>query len=360
VPVKVGKLTEQVTQGKCRVMNKSIKLAKLTILVISIAWISNAIAIETPARGVIQGGVVHAAPGWFKDSFLEIADDVEEASEDNKHVLLFFQLNGCPYCDRMLSENFTAGPIKNNIQENFDVIAINVRGDREIAFNEDVSVTEKELSKLLKVRATPGILFLNADNKPVVRVDGYRSSERFSQILKYVSSKAYESQKLSDYLEQHLEQSAYTLLENPVFKQVSDLSSVKGPLAIIFEDGRCYDCDEFHKNLLGNSKVQKELTAFTIVRLDTDSKAIIEDVAGNKTTAKAMAERLSMTYRPGVALYANGELLHRYDSLLFSHHFKEGLRWVGSGAYKSEDYQSYSARRTEELLAAGVNINLGQ
>ena len=67
-----------------------------------------------------------------------------------------------------------------------------------------------------------------------------------------------------------------------------------------------------------------------------------------------------MTYRPGVALFADGELLRRYDSLLYRHHFKEGLRWIGSGSYKSEDYPTYSARRTEELLSAGQNIDLSR
>ena len=133
-------------------------------------------------RGVIKGGVAHAAPDWFKESFLDIREDVDEATEANRHVLLFFQLNGCPYCDRMLREAFETDPLMSYIQQHFDVIAINVRGDREIAFNEDTSVSEKELSELLKVRSTPGIMFLNADNKPVVRVDGYRAPERFKLV----------------------------------------------------------------------------------------------------------------------------------------------------------------------------------
>ena len=66
---------------------------------------ANANASEDVARGEVVGGVQHAAPDWFKESFLEIADDVDEASEAGKHVLLFFELNGCPYCDRMLQES---------------------------------------------------------------------------------------------------------------------------------------------------------------------------------------------------------------------------------------------------------------
>jgi hypothetical protein len=97
-----------------------------------------------------------------------------------------------------------------------------------------------------------------------------------------------------------------------------------------------------------------------MVRLDADTTTDIIDPAGNKTSPKVWAEQLGMTYRPGVVLYVDGKLLRRYDSLLFVHHFKEGLRWIGSGAYKQEDYESYSARRTEELLAAGIDIDLGR
>lgn len=318
------------------------------------------VSADTPNRGSIKGGVVHAVPDWFKESFLEIQDDVDEATEANKHVLLFFQLNGCPYCDRMLSEAFETDPLMSYIQAHFDVIAINVRGDREIAFNEEVSVTEKELSERLKVRATPGILFLNADNKPVVRVDGYRSPERFEHILRYVSSKAYESQKLSSYLDANLQRDLYSFRSNPMFTNVNDLSTVTGPLAIIFEDSGCNDCNEFHDELLAHPDVQQELQAFTVVRLDADSVEEIVDPAGNKTSPRAWAEKLEMTYRPGVVMYADGRLVQRYDSLLFRHHFKEGFRWIGSGAYKTEDYQAYSERRTEELLSAGVDIDLGR
>ena len=325
-----------------------------------VAIVAGNVSADTQNRGSIKGGVVHAVPDWFKESFLEIQDDVDEATEANKHVLLFFQLNGCPYCDRMLREAFESDPLMSYIQAHFDVIAINVRGDREIAFNEEVSVTEKELSETLKVRATPGILFLNADNKPVVRVDGYRSPERFEHILRYVSSKAYESQKLSSYLDAHLQRDLYSLRTNPMFRNVNDLSTVNGPLAVIFEDSGCNDCDEFHDELLAHPDVQKELQAFTVVRLDADSLEEIVDPAGNKTSHKAWAEKLEMTYRPGVVMYVDGRLLRRYDSLLFTHHFKEGFRWIGSGSYKTEDYQTYSERRTEELLSAGVDIDLGR
>jgi hypothetical protein len=65
-----------------------------------------------------------------------------------------------------------------------------------------------------------------------------------------------------------------------------------------------------------------------------------------------------MIYRPGILLFDEGKLLRRHDSLTFPHHFKESLRYVAGGYYKDLDYRSYSRQRTEELLKAGVIIDL--
>ncbi len=318
------------------------------------------ICADSKKVGQLKGGVTHEAPAWFKESFLEIQDDVDEAAEENKHVLLFFQLNGCPYCDRMLRESFETEPLTGYIKQHFDTIAINVKGDREIAFNDELSVTEKELSKILNVRATPAILFLNSENKTVVRVNGYRAPERFRHVLEYVSSKSYEQGTLANYFDKKLDKSVYKLRNNNLFSKTTDLSAVKGPLALLFEDGSCFDCNELHDKTLAKPEVQKELSAFTVVQLDVDSAAILIDTEGNKTTAKSLAQKHNMTYRPGVLMFDQGKLIRRYDSLLFSHHFKEGFRYVSGGYYKTQDYGDYSSKRTEELLSAGIDINLGQ
>lgn len=319
-----------------------------------------AFSADSPQRGTITGGVAHEAPGWFKESFLEIADDVEEATEEGRHVLLFFQLNGCPYCDRMLEESFEAAPLSDYIQQHFDSIAINVRGDRDIAFNEELSVTEKELSEVLKVRATPAIIFLDENNKPVVRVDGYRASERFQHVLEYVASKSYQTVKLADYLQAKLKRDVYRLRDNALFSKATDLSSVKGPLMVILEDGSCYDCNEFHDGVLAHPQVREEIAPYTIVRLDADSDQKIIDVDGTQTTAGAIARKHEMIYRPGILVFDQGQLLRRHDSLTFPHHFKESMRFVAGGFYKKQDYQTYSEQRTEELLAKGVTIDLGR
>ncbi|MCP4876016.1 MAG: thioredoxin fold domain-containing protein [Gammaproteobacteria bacterium] len=341
-------------------MKNAWKFAKTCCLIALLSASLPAIGNAAETRGKITGGVLHGVPEWFKESFLDIADDVDDASDADKHVLLFFELNGCPYCDRMLEESFESEPLGSYIQANFDAIAINIQGDREIAFNEEISVTEKELGEILKVHSTPALIFLNADNKTITRVNGYRAPERFRQILEFVATRSYQTTSLANYLQARLDKNVYQLRANPLFSQISDLSSIDGPLMVIFEDGSCYDCNEFHDGILADDRVRKEIEPFTIVRLDTGSNTTIIDVHGNQTTAAKLAREHEMIYRPGVLAFDEGNLLRRHDSLIFPHHFKESMRYIAGGYYEQTDYHSYSLRRTEELLANGIDIDLGR
>ncbi len=192
----------------------------------------------------------------------------------------------------------------------------------------------------------------------MVRVNGYRNPARFEQVLNYVAEKGYEQGSLAAYMESRLTEDVYTLRDNDLFTEVADLSSVTTPLAVIFEDGSCYDCNEFHDTILAHELVRKELEPFTLVRVDADSDAEIIDVDGSKTTPRAMAAKYEMIFRPGVLVFDEGKLVRRHDSLTFPHHFKESMRYVAGGYYKTQDYGKYSEARTEELLSQGVTIDL--
>ena len=88
--------------------------------------------------------------------------------------------------------------------------------------------------------------------------------------------------------------------------------------------------------------MRQEIDPFTIVRLDADSTETITDVDGSKTTPAALAQKHNMIYRPGVLVFDGVKLMRRTDSLVFPHHFKEGMRYIAGGFYKNTDYQAYS------------------
>ncbi len=319
------------------------------------------VADEAPAQGKVGGIKLSAPPAWFKQSFLDIAEDVSEAADADKHVILFLEMDGCPYCYKMMEENFRNAPYRDFIQERFDVIALNIKGDREVAINAEQSVSEKDLSRILKVAYTPTVVFLDQDNKQVARVSGYRNVDDFKQVLDYVAEKAYVTQSLTQYLEANKTDGIYTLRDHPQIQAISDLSTVADrPLALLFEDSSCVACAALHDGHLADPEVNAALKKLTLVRLDTDSEAPIVDPNGNQTTPKALAASLGIEYRPTIVLFDKGREITRIESMLYRYHFVGMLEYVGDRKYVEypDSPFDYINAKTAALTAAGKDVSV--
>ena len=315
-----------------------------------------------PPRGSLHGAVTSVHPDWFKQSFLDIEEDIAEAAEAGKHVMLYMYTNGCPYCHKMIEENLKHAPYTEFVKANFDVIALNILGDREIAFNEQVSLTEKALANKLRVRYTPTIVFLDQQNKMVARINGYRSVEDFKHVLDYVQQQAYRSTSLADYIDQ-AKANVYALRAHPQLLKVKDLKSLTDrPLALLVEDQGCGDCATLHDGHLSDPAVNRLLQGFNFVRLDAQSTESIVDPDGNTTTPRDYVRALGLTYRPGLVLFDRGKEIARIESLLYRFHFSELLRYVGERHYEQypNSFFDYLNVRTAELLDAGQDVNVGE
>jgi thioredoxin-related protein len=310
--------------------------------------------------GKVLGTTSTEHPDWFKESFLEIAEDVAEAAEGGKHVLLYFYINDCPYCHKMVEENFKSSNYSDFLRERFDIIALNVFGDREVAIDENTHVSEKALARQLKVRYTPTILFLDYQNKPVLRLNGYRSVQAFKYALDFVNEKAYARTSLSRYIEEREKRQLYVFRPHEQLVELTDLSAVADkPLAVLFEDRTCDECDALHDEILNRAETKDILQRFTFVRFDAFSEQPITDVAGNKTTPKAYAEALGLTYRPGIVLFDRGKEITRIDGMLKTYYFQEVLRYVGERRYEQyPQLRDYLAARTQTILESGQDIDI--
>lgn len=338
-------------------LNNYLRIFSLLLVVTMLSINLNA---QETKKGAFTGGQDHSMPEWFKESFLDIADDIEEAKENDKHVMLFLTLKFCPYCTKMLKENFTKGTVNQPfIEENFDVIGINVQGSKEIAINEDTTLTEKEYAAHLKVQYTPTILFLDANNKIVVRINGYRSQKNFKHILNFVKNKEYKNTTLTKYLEKNKNKGLYKIKDSSMFTKTDDLSTITKPLAVIFEDAGCTQCEYLHNTTFKNKDVKNELSQFTIVRLDASSTKKIITPTGEVTTPLKWANDLKLDYRPGIVLFDEKKEIIRIDALLYSFHFKEVFRFVSGKYYdKYHTFLDYLKVRQKDLLNKGIDIDI--
>jgi len=316
---------------------------------------------EAVAKGEVTGARMSVHPNWFKESFLEISEDLEEASEYGKHVILYFEFNGCPYCYRTIEDNFKHAPYGEFIQQNFDVIALNVFGDREVALDQATSATEKEIASRLNVVYYPTLVILNSDNQTVLRMAGYRNRPYFRAALDYVQQRAYEQQTLASFINARNKKEVYRFRDHPQIQNISDLTSVGDrPLAILFESNDCLDCDRLHDTHLSDPEIREILKGFTLVRLDALADTPVRNIDGKVTTARALSESMGITYRPSIVLFDRGREILRIENLLYRYHFAGVLEYVGQRHYEKypDSVWDYVDAKTERLVAAGQNVSL--
>lgn len=328
-------------------------------LLLSALVAPSALADDPIPTGEVTGAKSLSHPSWFKESFLDLAEDVSEAADADKHVILVMEMNGCPYCYKLVQENFATAPYRDFIREHFDVIALNTKGDREVAVTEDMSMSEKEVADLYQVRFTPTLIFLDESNRPVARVSGYRNLDDFKVVLDYVQERAYREQSLNDYAAEKRAAAVYSFRAHPQIQAIDDLASLADrPLAVLFEDAGCVACDALHDGHLADPEVRAILNNLTLVRLDTRSEAPIVDPMGNPTTPKAFAESLGIQYRPSIVLFDRGREITRIESMLYRYHFGGILEYVAGRHY--ERYPNspfdYIDVKTAELTASGKNV----
>ena len=305
-------------------------------------------------------------PDYFKDSFLDFREDVEEAAEEGKHILIFADLKGCPYCAKMLKDNFETvekeGGNREFIKTHFDSIHINIKGSREVAFNEDTTVPENKLAEALQVRYTPTLLFMNAKNKVVARLNGYRSPREFKQMLNFVHEKAYEKTDFPSYRQAHLNDSVYTFLDHENLSKMTNFQiglKANKPLAIIFEDKTCDECERFHKEVLDLPKTKAILNKFNFVRLDALSNKEIIDPNGNKTTASAWLKKEGISYRPAMLFYSEGKKIEQLTGLLKSFHFQQLISYVANKKYNEfATWTDYGEEYSGDILKSGKDIDI--
>jgi len=334
---------------------------KQLLLTFCLAFLAiDGIAAEAP-RGTATGGRAHALPDWFKQSFLNIKEDADEARQAGKHLLVFMDLNDCPYCARTLDENFHGGDNAAFIRQHFDVVAVNVRGDQEVTWIDGAHYTELKLAAKLGVFGTPTLVFISPDGKQVLKLMGYRTPATLRHALEYVQSREYRHQPLTDYIENRQKTPVYTFREHPRFEKVSDFTNYRKPLAVIFEDRNCADCDGFHDKVLNHPDVLTELEPYRVVRLDAYAETPIVDPAGKRTTPRAWAASLSLIHRPGVVLFDEGRVVAKLEGRFYHFHFKELLRFVSGKHYQRYNrFNSYLNDRQPALLQQGINIDFSE
>jgi thioredoxin-related protein len=141
-------------------------------------------------------------PKWFKDSLLDLPQDLAEAAAANKGLILYFGQRVCTYCDVLLKDTLGQPDIIRYTQKHFDVIAFDVEGKLVVTTLSGVRETESAFTQIEKTYFTPSLIFYDKTGKEALRLRGYQSPYEFRAALDYVVSGAFSRWSFKEYLAQ--------------------------------------------------------------------------------------------------------------------------------------------------------------
>jgi len=264
-------LRQAVGLAGARIIMKSNLCVAISLFVLSQACqVSVAMADRMDSYQIGAHGQAHLKyPAWFKKSFLDLREDLNEAREQGKRgIIVFFSQTNCNHCQAFISTTLDDAAVKQRVQKSYDIVGLDIFSDLELADIDGSTSTIRDFAEKQKARLTPTLLFYSVENKRLLRILGFYPPEKFNRVLDYLEGGHFQRVSLRDYLrttsssnkqkqkQQDLNYD-YALFAKPPHQLQRNKS--KRPLMVLFETPNCNPCERFHKRVLANKEVQGSL-----------------------------------------------------------------------------------------------------
>lgn len=158
--------------------------------------------IPLSASAEIGDDGLHKA-SWMRDTFKDLREDLAEATDEGKRLMVIVEQRGCIYCRKMHEEVFPRPEIAEYIEKNFFVVQINMFGDVEVTDFDGETLAEKDMVKKWGALFTPNLMFfpetvpedMAANKAAVVQMPGAFGRHTTLNLLKWVVEKGYEGEE---------------------------------------------------------------------------------------------------------------------------------------------------------------------
>ncbi len=294
--------------------------------------------------------IIH--PEWFKESFLDLREDLEDAiSEGKQGIALYFGQEHCAYCKALMEINLTKPDIVKYVREHYDIISLDIWGSRTITLFDGTEITERDLAIQQNTNFTPSLIFFDETGKIAFKMRGYYKPYRFQAVMKYIVEDFYKTESFRDYLERADPPPRFDVEDMNEHEQFSNgpivldrrAAASNKPLAVIFEQQQCHACDQLHSEPLNNDETKQLLKGFELRQLDAWSDTPVITPKGNKITAREWADQLNIHYMPTTVFFdQQGSEILRIDSVVKLYRMRSMLSFVLTNGYKEfETFQQW-------------------
>ncbi len=289
-----------------------------------------------------QRDIVH--PDWFKASFLDLNEDLREVKEAGKQFfVIYYGQPHCAYCEAMMRNDFGNERIVRFFREHFDIIAIDIWGDRTVTRFDGTEISEKDLATAEDTNFTPSLVFYDVEGREVLKLRGYYPPYKFLAALEYLVGGFYQRETLGDYLARadppgrfdENDLNSLPVFASPPYALSRQPFAADEPLVVFFEQRKCHSCDVLHSEPLQDERVQQLLEGFEVVQLDVDADDPVLTPDNRATTAKQWARDLGIFFTPTLVFFDEaGKEVIRIDSVVKLYRLRGVLEYVRQKGYE--------------------------
>jgi thioredoxin-related protein len=244
---------------------------------------------------------------FFAQTFGDLPEELEEARKAGKlGLLLFFEQDGCPYCERMLKTILNQPAVQEWYRERFVSIAVDINGDVELTDVDGITLPSKVFAQHRRVKTTPTLSFIDLSGAEVYRratmVSGVGEIILMGQ---YIAEGRYTDTPWRDYAEEHPE-----VVNSATVQQVVDFrheaaATREGGLTLLLAVTRegCGYCAQLRREFLAPMIRSGEYADKVRIReMMMEPDTAVTDFAGKVTSTAEIAARYGVGITPTVLL----------------------------------------------------------
>jgi thioredoxin-related protein len=250
---------------------------------------------------------------FFAQSFGDLPDEIDEARQAGKlGLLLFFEQEGCPFCEYMMKNVLNQPAVQDWYRERFMSITVDLYGDIELRDVDGITLPSKVFAAHRRVRTTPTLSFIDLNGTEVYRHSRMvRTPEDFLLMGQYVADGHYTDTIWKDYAARQAASSNVPHVLS--FRDEGLAAAANGVILLlaVTRDG-CPYCARLRRDVLLPMIRSGDYSDRVVIReMMMEPDAPVVDFTGRTSSTAQMATEYEVTITPTVLLLdGSGRSLH--------------------------------------------------
>lgn len=132
--------------------------------------------------------------------FLSLTEATQQASSENKPMLLYFGRYGCSTCRKMHAEVFSDESLVEKYNSDFVLAYVDTESGNRIKLANGERITEMQFAARSRIVGTPTFVFFSPEQQPLFKKAGFQTIAQMNHYGDYILENHYKSMPLQEFM----------------------------------------------------------------------------------------------------------------------------------------------------------------